>query len=67
MILVGTGPGYKGAFCLSDNDGEFGFIRKNKNTAKWEFKLTEEKYLTVEDMETIASYMIAIIKYENRV
>lgn len=65
MIFVGTGPGYAGAFSLTDNDGEFGFIRKSKKTTKWEFKLTEEKYLTVDDMETIASYMRTIMKYEH--
>lgn len=62
MILISGGDNNE--FSVSDNDGEFGFIRKSKHSFKWEFKLTEEKYLTIDDMETIASYMRTIAKYE---
>lgn len=63
MIRLGN-PEKEKIVPLVDEDGEFGFIGKNKKTGNWEFKLTEEKYLTVDDMETITSYMRTIAKHE---
>lgn len=42
---------------LLDKDGEFGFIVLRNN--EFVFKLTEEKYLTIEEMEQILAYMKA--------
>lgn len=67
MIYVSPDESRKDTFSISDEQGEFGFIKKNEKFPKWEFKITEEKYLTVDDVETIASYMRTIIKYDGAV
>lgn len=51
---------------VRDEEGEFGFIARDKKSNNYTFKLTEEKYLTQEELKTLYEKLEEFNRPESR-